>query len=141
MDPFYQPIDLSAINWLAVVAAALAFYAIGAVWYTFLFGKAWMKEVNMTPEDAKKANLTRVMLLTLLFTLVMVATLALRIGSPEAGPLECVLYGFLTGFGWVAMGLALNAVYEMRSWRYILINGGYMVTGFTVAGLILGYWK
>jgi len=133
--------DPSNINWLAVVVSALTFYGIGAIWYSFLFRNAWMKEVNVKPEDAKNANMVKIMSLTFLFSLVMVTNLAFFIGSPEIGASEGAMYGFLTGFGWVAMAMALNALYEMRTWKYILINTGYMVVGFTVSGLILGAWK
>ena len=133
--------DPSNINWWAVIVAALAFYGIGAVWYSFLFQKAWLKEVKVTMDDAKKANMAKIMSLTLLITLVMVVNLAFFLASPEIGAAEGAMYGFLTGFGWVAMGMALNALYEMRGWKYIAINGGYMIVGFTVSGLILGAWK
>jgi uncharacterized protein YneF (UPF0154 family) len=133
--------DFSNINWLAVIVSALAFYGIGAIWYSFLFRKAWMKEVNLNPEDARNANMVKIMSLTFLFSLVMVTNLAVFISGPDIGASEGVMYGFLTGFGWVAMAMALNALYEMRSWKYILINTGYMVVGFTVSGLILGAWK
>ena len=49
--------------------------------------------------------------------------------------------GFLAGFGWVALGLAMIALFERRSWKYIVINGGYMTVSFTVMGLILGAWR
>jgi hypothetical protein len=129
------------INWLAVLVSALVFYGIGAIWYSFLFRKAWMKQVKVTQEEAKKANMAMIMTFTFLITLVMMINLAFFLGGPGIDAGQGALYGFLTGFGWVAMGIALNALYEMRSWRYILINAGYMVTGFTVAGLILGAWK
>jgi hypothetical protein len=133
--------DPSTINWLAVLAATLAFYAIGALWYSVLFGKIWMKEVNITKEDAKNVSMVKIMSLTFLLSLVMVTNLAFFINDPKIGVSEGALYGFLTGFGWVAMAMTLNALYEMRSWRYILINAGYMVVGFTVSGVILGAWK
>jgi len=33
------------------------------------------------------------------------------------------------------------ALFERRSWKYIVINGGYMTVSFTVMGLILGAWR
>ncbi|MDZ7714842.1 MAG: DUF1761 domain-containing protein [Balneolaceae bacterium] len=52
-----------------------------------------------------------------------------------------VLYGFLTGFGWVFFALAVNNLYEQSSWKYICINGGYWTVTFTVMGLIIRAWK
>ena len=40
---------LGDLNWLAVLVAALAYFAIGALWYAPpLFGKAWMAAGGMT---------------------------------------------------------------------------------------------
>jgi hypothetical protein len=133
--------DPSTINWWAVIVSALVFYGIGAIWYSLLFQKAWMKEVNVTRDDAQKVNMAKIMSLTLLITLVMVVTLAFFLNDPQVDAGSGALYGFLTGFGWVSMGMTLNALFEMRSWRYVLINAGYMIVGFTISGLILGAWK
>jgi hypothetical protein len=51
------------------------------------------------------------------------------------------LYGFLTGFGWVALALAVNRLYERKSWKYMVISGAYWTVVFTLMGLILGVWK
>lgn len=131
----------STINWLAVVAATLAFYGIGAIWYSFLFRDAWIKASGVVMDETKKVNMVKIMSFTLLLTFIMVTNLAFFLKDPSVTALNGALYGFLTGFGWVAMAIALTSLYESRSWKYIVINGGYMAVGFTVSGLILGAWK
>ena len=34
-----------------VLAGALAFFVVGAIWYTALFGKAWQKAAGFTDEE------------------------------------------------------------------------------------------
>nr|HPO45184.1 DUF1761 domain-containing protein [Spirochaetota bacterium] len=42
------------IQYLAVIAAAMANVAIGAVWYSpFVFGRTWMAHSGLRPEDMK----------------------------------------------------------------------------------------
>ena len=42
---------MTDLNWLAVIVAALAYFAIGAVWYAPpAFGRAWMAAGGMTVE-------------------------------------------------------------------------------------------
>lgn len=41
------------INWLAIVLATAAAMAIGSIWYGPLFGKRWMKLVNLKEKDTK----------------------------------------------------------------------------------------
>jgi hypothetical protein len=133
--------DPSSINWLAVVASTLAFYALGALWYSVFFQKTWMREAKVTKEDSKKANMVLIMSFALLLSLIMVTNLAFFLSDPKITASSGAMYGFLTGFGWVAMAMTLNALYEMRSWKYILINAGYVIVGFTLSGIILGAWK
>ena len=67
--------DFSTLNWLAIIVSALAFFALGAVWYTpVAFGKIWMKETGITAETAKKANMVKIMGLTIVFSFIMALT-------------------------------------------------------------------
>lgn len=134
--------DFSTLNWLAVVVSTVAFFAFGALWYSpALFGKMWMKETGNTEESAKKANMPKMMGLTLLFSFIMALNLALFMNSPEIGIAEGAMYGFFTGFGWIAMSIFVSGQYEFRSTRYMLINAGYNTIGLTIMGIILGAWK
>lgn len=134
--------DFSTINWLAVVTATLVFYAIGGLWYSpVLFSNQWMKEIGKTKDDIKKTSMGKIMSITFVLSFIMVTNLAFFLNDTSINAGEGALYGFLTGFGWVSMSVALNALYEQRSFKYILINAGYLTIGFTVAGLILGAWR
>jgi len=49
--------------------------------------------------------------------------------------------GLLAGFGWAAAIFTSIALFELKSWKYIFINGTYIVIYFTVIGFILGIWR
>jgi len=49
--------------------------------------------------------------------------------------------GALAGLGWVAAGVAIIALFERRSWSYILVNCGYLAVTFILMGAILGAWR
>ena len=36
---------------------------------------------------------------------------------------------------------AVIALFEQRTWKYILINGGFITVYFTLIGFILGLWQ
>lgn len=130
------------INWLAVISATLLFYALGALWYSpVLFGNIWMKEINMKKDDAKKVNMAKLSTISFLLSFIMVLNLAFFPNSPTINAQAGAMYGFLTGFGWVAMALILTALYMQRTWRYMATHAGYLVIGFTLSGVILGAWK
>ena len=47
---------LSHLNWLHILVAALAYFALGAIWYGPLFSKKWIayQQIDMNNPDAKK---------------------------------------------------------------------------------------
>lgn len=113
------------INHLAVIVAAISMFVLGGLWYGPLFGKAWMDANGFTEQDLENSNPAKQYGLSLLFAIIMAYNLA----------------GFLAGFGWVMLGVAVISLFEQRSWKYILVNGGYMTLAFTLMGLIIGAWR
>lgn len=130
-----------ALNHVAIIVAAIVAFIIGGVWYGPLFGKAWMREMGLTPEAAAAGNRAKIFGLAFLFTLVMAYNLGFFLGDPSIGLAMGAAYGFATGFGWIAMGLFIVGLFERRSARLMLLNGGYMAVTLTVMGLIIGAWR
>ncbi len=130
------------INHWAVLVAAIANLAVGALWYSpLLFYKAWQKETGLTDEQIQKANMGLIYGLTFVAALIMCYNMAFFLGDANTDWKWGTTAGFLTGFGWAAMIFAVIGLFEQRSWRYILINGGYIVVYFTLVGFILGIWR
>jgi hypothetical protein len=114
------------INWLAVLTAAVSSFVLGGLWYSkALFGRAWMSANN----------------LSLVFAVVMAANLAAFLAEPKTTASWGATAGFLAGFGWVALSIATIALFERRSWKYTLINGGYVTVSFVLMGAIIGAWR
>ena len=129
------------VNWLAVLAAAVSTFVIGGLWYSpVLFGRAWMSVNNLSEADLAKSNMPKIFGLSFFFALIMAANLAAFLAEPKTTAAWGATAGFLAGFGWVALGIATIALFERRSWKYFLINGGYMTVSFVIMGLILGAW-
>ncbi len=130
------------INHLAVFICAIANLALGALWYSpVLFGKAWQKEAGLTDEQLAKQNPAKTYGLAFLFSWVMSYNLAFFLGDSATTPAWGATAGFLAGFGWAALSIAMIALFEQRSWRYIFINGGFITVYFTLIGFILGIWQ
>jgi Protein of unknown function (DUF1761) len=130
------------INWFAVLAAAVSTFVLGGLWYSpALFGRAWMKVNNLNSEQLAKSNMAKIFGLAFVFAVVMAANLAAFLAEPKTTATWGATAGFLAGFGWVALGIATIALFERRSAKYVLINGGYMTVAFVLMGLILGGWR
>ncbi|MEO7838479.1 MAG: DUF1761 domain-containing protein [Anaerolineales bacterium] len=130
------------INHIAVFVCAIANLALGALWYSpALFYKAWARETNLSEEQLAKSNPAKTYGLAFLFAWVISYNLAFFLGDANTDAAWGTTAGFLAGFGFSALIFAIIALFEQRSWKYILINGGYITVYFTLIGFILGVWR
>jgi UDP-N-acetylmuramyl pentapeptide phosphotransferase/UDP-N-acetylglucosamine-1-phosphate transferase len=96
--------DISTLNWFAIIVATLSNFLFGGLWYSpILFGKVWMQENNFTDEDMKKGNMPKIFGLIFLFSFVMAFNLAMFLNDAKTITSWVVIAGFLAGFGWVAI--------------------------------------
>ncbi|HSL47258.1 MAG TPA: DUF1761 domain-containing protein [Anaerolineales bacterium] len=130
------------INHLAVFVCAILNLVLGALWYSpMLFYKAWLRETNLSEEQLANTNAAKTYGLAFLFALAISYNLAFFLGDDQTTPAWGATAGFLAGFGWATLIFAIIALFERRSWSYILINGGYITVYFTIIGFILGLWR
>lgn len=133
--------DMSTVNWLAVIVAGISAFVLGGIWYSpALFGKAWMTENNLTVSDVQSGNKAKIFGWSFVLSLVMAVNLAMFLNAPEVHLGMGIMYGFLTGI-WIFCGIAIVALFEHKSARYIFLNGGYCLVALTLMGAIIGAWK
>ena len=134
--------SISYINWLATIVAALSSFLVGGLWYSkILFGKAWMEASNLTEEHMKTGNKCKIFGFTFIFSLIMAINIAIFFqvyGKTDA------LLGAKVGFhiGLIALSTtAVMGLFELKSWKYIFINGFYSLVSLTIMGAIIGAWR
>ena len=133
--------DMPQINYLAVLVAALSSFVIGFLWYApFSFGTVWMKEVGLTEEKISQTSMFKTFGLTFVLSFIICFNLAAFVG-PEDGMAWGMMAGGLAGIGWVAASIGIQYLFERKSLRLFLINGGYNAVTYIVAGGIIGAWK
>jgi hypothetical protein len=129
---------MGAIDWIAVVVAAVATFLLGGLWYGPLFGKRWMAASGV--EEADTAGGTgRIFGLSFVAQLLAAAVLAMFIG-PEATVGFAVAAGAAVGVFWVATAFGVVYLFERRPLAHWAVNAGYHVVSYTAMGLILGLW-
>lgn len=133
--------EFPEINYLAVLVSALAFFAIGSLWYSpVLFANVWMKELGFSEEKPSTANMVKTFGISFLLMLIMAFNLAAFIGNGMGWQFGLTA-GALTGIGWVALAIGINYLFERKSFRIWLINAGYMAVSFSAMGAIIGAWQ
>ena len=131
---------ISSINYLSVIVAALSSFVVGMLWYgPVLFGKAWMAENGFSDEDVQGGNMLRTYGTAFVLGLIIAFNLDMFLGA-DATFTWGLTAGALAGIGWVAASIGTMYLFEKKSLKLFLINGGYHAVNFTVMGGILGAW-
>ena len=128
------------INVWAVLAAGVSSMVLGGLWYSpVLFGKAWSAASGVTEAQQKSANMAKIMGTALVLAVIGAAVFAMFLGPrPALG--FATAAGLSAGLCWVAGSFGINYLFEQRSMRLFLINGGYHTLQYTLIGAVLGLW-
>ena len=125
------------MNWLAIGVGTAAFFVVGAVWYTALFGRAWQREVGLSDEQLKAgANMPLIFGLCFLLEFVVVMTLGHLFARLDPNPRATMMIA--TGFGLTIMSPAIGItyLYMRKPLRLFLIDAGHFVVGMAAVGLV-----
>ena len=156
-------------NFYAILAATIVSLVVGFVWYSpKVFGTIWMNE---TEEKAKQSNMLKIFGLTIVYSFLISFMLSGMVihqfgamgmigGDPsKIDPASSyfafmaeygdafrsyqhgALHGFITGLLFVLPITAINSLFEQKSWKYILVTGGFWVVSLTIMGAIICGWK
>jgi Protein of unknown function (DUF1761) len=132
---------LHTLNIWAILVSAISAFLLGGIWYSpLLFEPAW-KRANGFESDQQLPPSPKIFIISFIVSLVMACNLAMFLNDPKTTLAWGATAGFLAGFGWVAMGIAIVSLFERRPWAYVFINGGYLTLALTVMGAILGVWR
>jgi RsiW-degrading membrane proteinase PrsW (M82 family) len=134
-------LDLGTYALLAIVAGGVANFALGALWYTVLFGERWVRSTGRTKEEFEDRSPGATMLLTLLGGIVSTGVLAVvyQWGGGQT-IMDGVLVGAILGGGVAAMEGLKYAIYNVdervKPWALYAVNGSYAICGMIVAGVV-----
>ncbi len=134
---------MKSTNHLAVIVAAIVFFALGAAWYTVL-ADPWAAGVGKTMAQLKAETGGSAMPMVLGFIAILVMCYTLnsllnRLGDTTLASGAKV--GAFVALGFVAANIALNYSFENRGTALWTINSGYVLVGLTIAGAIIGGWR
>jgi hypothetical protein len=126
------------VNWIAVVAAALAGFLVGGIWYGPVMGKTWMGAVGLTEEELKEGNMGKIYGGAFAFSLVASWTLAHTFAT-YAVDLDFatkVLTAFGIALGFIVPAIGTNYLFSQKSKTLFLIDAGYWLLFYTAMGVV-----
>lgn len=126
------------VSWLAVLLCGVATLLIGGLWYSpLLFAQVWQREAGLSDETLASGSMAMRFGLSFVLGLVAAAVFALFIGN-EMTMGQATAAGAAAGLAWVVASFGINYLFEHRSLKHWLINGGYHAVQFTTFGAIIG---
>lgn len=127
------------LNWLAVALAALAYYLLGAAWFTPLFGKAWDRSIGHDRSTAPTfgPDYYLVPLVSAIFVSLALGLILAALAPPSFG--EALLVGVVIGVGVAAAVSINNALTPHTRHPYLFgaVTGSYHFVGIVIVSAII----
>ena len=127
-----------AVNYVAILVAAIANMVVGYLWYSkMLFGKAWMKLMGKK-DMGKKDSMLMMMGAGYISSVVMAYVLAIFIQlNGAATPLAGAMTAFWAWLGFVATVTLGSVLWEGKSIQLWVLNAAHHLVGMAVMGAVL----
>lgn len=132
---------LSELNWLAVVVAGLAYFVLGAIWYSnALMGRQYRAAIGIDSDDSGQPEPIP-LLINLVGWIVAAAGLGLisySIGADSVG--DGLALGLVVWLAFIVTNRVVAAYYEGPNRPLMMVNGPYNLIGYLAMGVILAVW-
>jgi len=137
---------LSDLNWPAVIVAALAYFAIGAVWYAPpVLGRVWMAAGGMAMPEAGTRPSAAIYLTPLVGSVLSAVALAMLAKATGTDSLEeGIALGLVVAIGFAVAISFVTAQFESEKPKPMVwgaVNAGYHMVGNLVAAIIIASWQ
>lgn len=129
----------SAVNWLAAALGALAYFVLGALWFSPLFGRVWDRAVGHERRPGERFPMSYYVVPLVSSIAIAVATAWLAEAADLDGFWDATLFTIALGVGIAAAVSVTNAMTpNMRHpFAYGVVTGGYHVVGIGVVTAIV----
>ena len=131
--------DITGINFVAVLLAAVAGFAWGALYYTVL-GKQWMDAVGTTEEEIKQSRSKAPFIISFVSLIVMACVLSAHLSdhSPEDATLgHAVLTAVLLWLGFIVTSMAVNHSFQGCKPKLTILDSVHWLGVLVLQGLII----
>ena len=129
------------VTFLSILGAGVAAVLIGMVWYhPIVFGSAWMRMSNITPEMAERGKKRMPLMMLIGLMAAMLAAwvmnhVGILLGVYDV--VDAVVLGFWCWMGFVAPTMLGMVLWEQKPFKLYLINALYWLVAFVAMAITL----
>lgn len=136
---------LPVVNNVAILVSGAVIFALGGLWYSpALFAKKWVALIGKTEEELKASagSMPVSYLVVLICGLVTAWVMALVVGNfAPASAMDGALVGALCWLGFAGTTSLGTTLFSGKPKGLWLIDSGFNLVSFIVAGIILAVWR
>lgn len=136
---------MEKLNWFPILVAAAAYWLLGALWYSAIFGGIWSKgleQQGIKLAKPTKGEMATKFIGTFVANLVVVIAVAWLVDAVHLVRLVgAVKLGLLLGVGISGMALATAYSWENKPLSNLLVDASYHTLGPIVAAAIVLSWR
>lgn len=132
------------MNWLAILCAGVAYWVLGYVWYSLLFGKIWCAELvkhrgeRPAPRGGEMAGKLISTFVSNLITAAAMAYLFKRTGIADMN--HALRLAAAAGIGVAGTAVTMVSIWESKPTRMWFIDVGYYFVGALLMAIIFVSW-
>ena len=135
---------LNDVNWLAILVGAVAWWILGAIWYSPpLFGNAWMRSAGIQISQEQRPGVATyvIPLIAYFIATIAAAMLARATGSTTFG--EGIVLGLVLAIGFAVPLFWMESTFgnRPRPATWFAITAMYSVLGILIATVIVTVWR
>jgi Protein of unknown function (DUF1761) len=134
---------IRGMNWLAILCAGAAYWVLGYVWYSLLFGKVWAASLReyRGERPASVGGMAGKMIVTFVANVVTAVGVAYLLHRAVVTDMTHALkMGAYVAIAFSIMTLTIAKVWEERPTKLWLIDASYHLLGCVMAAAILVSW-
>lgn len=137
---------LGDLNWLAVIVAAVVYFALGAVWYTAkVLGTRWMKSIGWDPsaQDAPQMSGADYVVPFIGYVVITIAVGMLVVATGTDTFSEGIVLGLVLGVLFAGSLFYVTAKFEPTKpapMSWFAITGSYHALGILISAVIVALW-
>ena len=130
--------SLLAVNWIAVLAAAVMGFVVGGIWYGPIMGKRWMGAVGLSEEEIRSGNMAAIYGGALAFSLLASWTLAHTFSSYATHLSFSVKILTAVGIaaGFILPAIGTNYLFSQKGKALFFIDAGYWLLFYAAMGAV-----
>ena len=136
-------LDITGINFWAVLVVWVLYMAIGAWWYsTAGFAKQWTKHTGINILKIPQEQANKIIGFVAVSALIQATTLAVVFNSLHVDSVvNGLIVGLVVWLGFTAATTVGTTLYSKRGWGFLWLNSSYFLVVMSIASAILSVWK